>query len=158
MRNILFAAMVAGALSVSAGAQAQEPPGYGAPISLEQAKKAAAAAAAEMKKNGWKMAIAIVEPNGALVYFEKNDDTQYGSVKVAMEKATSAALFRRPTKVFSDFLGKGSLYLLKLGDSNPVPGGLPIVVGGKVIGGMGASGGSGAQDTQVAEAGLAALK
>ncbi len=104
------------------------------------------------------MAVAIVEPNGTLVYFEKADDTQYGSVKVALEKATSAALFRRPTKVFSDFIAKGNLYLLKLGDSNPVPGGVPIVVGGKVIGGMGASGGSGAQDTQVVEAGLAALK
>jgi len=158
MRKLLIAAMFAGVVGLTPTAQAADGPGYRAPITIEQAKKAAAAAVAEMAKNGWKMAVAIVEPNGTLVYFEKADDTQYGSVKVALEKATSAALFRRPTKVFSDFIAKGNLYLLKLGDSNPVPGGVPIVVGGKVIGGMGASGGSGAQDTQVVEAGLAALK
>jgi uncharacterized protein GlcG (DUF336 family) len=160
MRRSLIAAVALGAaLLIGAQANAQGgPPPYGAPVNIEQAKKAAAAAVAEAKKNGWKMAITIVEPNGTLVYFEKMDDTQYGSIKVAMEKAVSAAQFRRPTQVFHDAIAKNNIYLLKLGDSNPVPGGFPIVVGGKVIGGMGASGATGAQDSQVVQAGLAALK
>jgi len=149
------------ALLIGAQAHAQgAPPPYGTPITLDMAKKAAAAAEAEAKKNGWKMAIVVVEPSGAMVYMAKMDDTQYGSIKVATNKATSAALFRRPTVVFHDLLAKGPnfLYLMELEGANAVPGGFPIVVGGKVIGAMGASGGTGAQDSQVVQAGLAALK
>lgn len=137
---------------------AQQPlPGVGAPLSLEQAKKAAAAAAAEAKKNNWNMVIAIVEPNGALVYYEKMDGAQYGSVKVAQQKALSSALYRRPTTAFEAGLKAGNIYLMQLADANGVPGGRPIVKDGKVIGGIGISGATGAQDDQCAAAALAAL-
>jgi glc operon protein GlcG len=97
---------------------------------------------------------------GQLVYFARMDDTQTGSINVALGKARSAAMFRRPTKVFGDLLAKGPnfTYLLGLEGANPVPGGIPIVMGGKIVGGIGASGGTGAQDIQVVDAGLAALK
>ena len=115
---------------------------------------------AEAAKNKWEEAIAIVEPNGQLVYYGKMNDTQYGSMKVAVNKAASAALFRRPTKIFHDLLAKGPqfTYLLQLEGANAVPGGIPIVVDGKIIGGIGCSGVTGEQDIQICEAGLKALK
>jgi uncharacterized protein GlcG (DUF336 family) len=130
------------------------------PIVLDAAKKAAAAAAAEARKNSWNMAIAIVDPGGHLVYFEKMDNTQTGSVDVAIEKARSAALFRRPTKVFQDGVAAGGegLRLLRLEGSVPIDGGVPIVVGGRILGGIGVSGGSGEQDGQVARAGADSVK
>lgn len=154
-RTVVAVCLAVFALGVSAQ---QGPPSYGAPISLEAAKKAAAAAEAEARKNNWRMVIAIVDPAGQLVYFQKMDDTQVGSINVALGKARSAALFRVPTKVFNDRLSKGATYLLALEGASPVPGGFPIVMDGKIVGGMGASGGSGEQDSQVVEAGLAALK
>jgi glc operon protein GlcG len=106
------------------------------------------------------MAIAIVDPNGFLVYFEKMDNTQNGSVDVALDKARSAALFKRPTKAFQDALAAGGegLRILALQGAVPVDGGLPIIVAGKVVGAIGASGGSSAQDGQVAKAGVDAAK
>ena len=86
------------------------------------------------------------------------DDAFYGSVAVAIGKARSAAIFKRPTNAFHEFLTKGNTYLLGLEGANVVPGGFPIVVGGKVVGGMGASGATGAQDSQVVQAGMAALQ
>jgi uncharacterized protein GlcG (DUF336 family) len=80
---------------------------YGAPVSLDDAKKAAAPALAEARKNNWLMAVAIVDPAGHLVYFEKMDGTQTGSVTVAIAKARSAALFKRSTKTFQDTLAGG---------------------------------------------------
>ncbi len=160
--KILASALLCAGLIAGAPAQAQQkgPLPYGAPITLAQAQKVAAAAMAEAAKNKWEEAIAIVEPNGQLVYYAKMDDTQYGSMKVALNKATSSALFRRPTKVFHDLLAKGPqfLYLTELEGANAVPGGMPIVVGGKIIGGLGCSGVTGEQDIQICEAGLAALK
>ncbi len=160
--SILMSALLCAgfAMAVPAHAQQKGPPPYGTPITLAQAQKVAAAARAEAAKNKWEEAIAIVEPNGQLVYYSKMDDTQYGSMKVALNKATSAALFRRPTKVFHDLLAKGATftYLLELEGANAVPGGIPIVVDGKLIGGIGCSGVTGAQDIQICEAGLAALK
>lgn len=156
-----FAQQPAAAPAATPGAAPAGPPpapAYGAPITIEQAKKAAAAAIAEAKKNNWRMAVAIVEPSGALVYFEKIDDTQYGSELVALGKATSSAKFRRPTQAFHDGIKAGNAYLLKLEGANPVPGGFPIVVGGKIVGGMGASGGTGEQDAYIVQAGLNALK
>ena len=119
---------------------------YGMPIALDAAKKAAVAAAAEGRKNNWNMAIAIVDTGGHLVYFEKMDNTQTGSVNVAIEKARSAALFRRPTKVFQDGVAAGGegLRLLRLDGALPIDGGVPIIVGGRILGGIGVSGGSGA--------------
>ena len=90
-------------LLCATGARAQQMPNpYGAPISLENAKKAAASAIAEARKNNWTMALAVVDPSGTLVYYEKLDNTQIGSAQVAINKARSAALFKRPTKSFED--------------------------------------------------------
>ena len=118
------------------------------------------AAAAEARKNSWNMAIAIVDTGGHLVYFEKMDNTQTGSVNVAIDKARSAALFRRPTKVFQDGVAAGGegLRLLGLEGAVPIDGGVPIIVGGRIIGGIGTSGGSGEQDGQVARAGADSVK
>ena len=141
-----------------ASAQQAPPPPIGAPITLEKAEKAIAAALAEAKQNNWNMAVAIVEPNGQLVYFARMDGTQYGSINVALDKATSAAFYRRPTQAFHDALKAGNTYVMHLRGSNAVPGGFPIVIDGKLVGGIGSSGGSGEQDSRVSQAGLAALK
>jgi len=131
---------------------------YGLSVSTESAKNAAAASIAEARKNNWKMAIAIVDTGGYLVYFEKMQDTQTGSVDLAIEKARTAALFRRPTKVFQDGVAAGGegLRLLRLTGAIPIDGGVPIIVDGKIIGAVGVSGGSGDQDGQVAKAGASA--
>lgn len=124
------------------------------------AKKVAAAAIAEAHKNQWTMAVAIVDPSGDLVYFEKMDHTQVGSVEVSQAKARSAARFKRPTKAFQDALATGGegWRILGLNDAVPVEGGLPLVVDGKIIGAIGASGGTSQQDSVVAQAGAGALK
>jgi glc operon protein GlcG len=128
---------------------------YGLPISTESAKNAAAASIAEAEKNNWQQAIAIVDTGGSLVYFEKMQDTQTGSVDLAIEKARTAALFRRPSKLFQDAVAAGGegLRLLRLTGAIPIEGGVPIIVDGKIIGAVGVSGGSGPQDSQVAAAG-----
>lgn len=133
---------------------------YGTAINADAAKKIAAAAIAEAKKNNWAMAVAVVDPAGYLVYFERMPDTQLGSVDVAQEKAKSAALFRRPTKVFQDAVAGGGVGLRMLGlkGAVPVEGGIPIVVDGKVIGAVGASGGTSEQDGRTAQAGANAMK
>jgi glc operon protein GlcG len=148
------------ACSMAAFAQQQGPLPYGAPIALDMAKKVAAATAAEARKNGWFMAIAVTEPSGELVYFEKMDNTQFGSINVALGKAKTAAKFKRPSKVFQDLLAKGDnfTYLLGLEGATPVQGGLPIVVDGKIVGAIGVSGATGDQDSQCAQAGIDALK
>ena len=151
--SMLFALCASSAL-------AQMPNPYGAPISLENAKKAAAAAAADARKNNWNMAIAITDIAGDLVYLENMDATQTGSVKVAMGKARSAALFKRPTKVFQDAVasGGGGLRILALEGGVPLEGGLPIVMDGKIVGAIGVSGATGEQDAQCAKAGVDTLK
>jgi glc operon protein GlcG len=131
---------------------------HGMPITLEQARHAAQAAEAEARKNGWCMAIAITEPSGALVYFLKMDNTQYGSIKIAQAKATTAAHFRRPTTMFTDALADGHLFFLTFEGLSAAPGGLPIIADGKLIGAIGVSGGAGHQDDVVAQVGAAAIK
>lgn len=133
---------------------------YGPAITLEAAKKAAAPALAEARSNNWLMAVAIVDPAGELVYFEKMDGTQNGSVAVAIAKARSAALFKRPTKAFQETLaGSGDgLRILGLHNAVPVEGGIPLMVDGKIVGAIGLSGGTSAQDGQCAQAGVDALK
>jgi uncharacterized protein GlcG (DUF336 family) len=131
---------------------------FGRPISLEHARKVAATAMVEAKKHNWKMAIAIVEPTGDLVYFEKMDDTQYGSIRVALGKAHSAAIYRRPTALFAKAVNSGSVYVLGLEQAVPVPGGFPLVEKGHLIGAIGVSGGTGAQDSMVAKAGVDSVK
>jgi glc operon protein GlcG len=128
---------------------------YGEPISLESAKKAGASARAEAERNHLHMAIAIVDPGGELVYLEKMDNTQTASVQVAVDKARSAVLYRRPTKVFEDALSEGGAGLRFLGLRGvvPVDGGFPLILNGKVIGAIGLSGGTDKQDGQCASAG-----
>ena len=133
---------------------------YGIAITLDDAKKAAAPALAEARKNTWAMAVAIVDTAGNLVYFEKMDGTQTGSVVVSIAKARSAALFKRPTKAFQDALAAGGdgLRFLKLENAVPVEGGVPLVMDGKIVGAIGLSGGTSQQDGQCAQAGANALK
>src|SRR5262249_55084128 len=132
---------------------------YGPTVTIEQAKQAAAAALAEAKANGWLMAAAVVDPAGLLVYFEKMNDTQVGSVAVSQTKARSAALFKRPTKAFQDMLAAGGegVRVLGIEGAVPVEGGLPLVVDGRVVGAIGLSGGTSAQDGQCAQAGVNAI-
>ena len=138
------------------GAVAQDRPPYGPEIGLDLAKKIAAGANAESKKNGWRMAIAVVDNHGFLVYYERMDDTQTASVDVAIDKAKAAAMFRRPTKAFEDGIAKGRNALLGLRGATPIEGGLPIMSGGKVLGGIGVSGANSDQDAAAAAAGLKA--
>jgi len=145
---------------VLAGALAQMPNPYGLSISLENAKKAAIPALAEAAKNNWAMAVAIVDPAGNLVYYEKMDNTQLGSANVAIDKARSAALFKRPTKAFQDALAAGGegLRILRIQGATPVEGGIPLVSDGKIVGAIGVSGGTSAQDGQCAKASDDAFK
>jgi uncharacterized protein GlcG (DUF336 family) len=133
---------------------------YGTSITAETAKKVAAPALAEARKNQWAMAVAIVDTHGELVYFERMDETQVGSVDIAIAKARSAARFKRPTKAFQDALSAGGegWRILGLDGAVPVDGGLPLVVGGKIVGAIGMSGGTSVQDGQAAAAGAAVLK
>jgi glc operon protein GlcG len=134
-------------------------PPYGPSITLAQAKHVADAALAPARANGWTMVIAIVDPGGHLVYLEKMDETQVGSVAIAESKARSAAIFKRPTKMFQERLARGGdgLLVLRLEGAIPVEGGVPIVVDGKLVGALGVSGGSSAEDEACAEAGATAL-
>ena len=153
-------------LALTVAAFAQTPPAppanvpYDVLISAEAAKKVAAAAIAAARKNNWAMAVAVVDTGGYLVYFERMPDTQLGSVEISMEKAKSATLFRRATKAFQETLAAGGegLRILRLSGAVPVEGGIPLIVDGKVIGAVGASGGSSEQDGRTAQAGAAAMK
>src|SRR5262249_52635971 len=139
---------------------AQAPVPYGMPISIENAKKAAAPAIAEAAKNKWTMAVAIVDPSGVLVDFEKMDNTQVGSVDIAIDKAQTAARFKRPTKALQDALAAGGagMRILGLRGVTPVEGGLPLMMDGKIVGAIGVSGMASDQDGQCAKAGADTLK
>jgi glc operon protein GlcG len=136
------------------------PPAYGAPISLEVAKKAMAGAEAEARKNNWNVVISIVDSAGQLVLMQRLDNTQYASIAIANGKATTAVNFRRPTKALEDAIAGGGagLRLLRVDGLMPLEGGIPIVVDGKLIGGIGVSGVTSQQDAQIARAGVDALK
>jgi len=153
-----FAAAAASCLLLAASAMAQVPQ-YGANVSLDQAKKAIAAGQAEARKNNWPVAIAIVDNAGQLVAFEKMDNTQTASVEVAQDKAVSAAIYRRTTKVVQDGLAAGGagLRLLGLRGMSPVEGGIPLFIDGKIVGGIGVSGVTSEQDGMVAKAGADVL-
>jgi glc operon protein GlcG len=142
-------------------AQQVAPPGtpYGAPISLDAAKKAMAAAEAEAAKNGWGVAIAIVDSGANLVMLHRLNNAQLSSVRIAEAKAKTAAEFRRPTKVFEDAVAGGGvgLRVLTFGAS-VAEGGVPIVSNGTIIGAIGVSGAQSHQDAQVAQAGADAIK
>jgi len=136
-------------------ASAQQRPGYGTAINLAAAKKIAAGALAECQKNNWWVAVAVVDNHGFLVYFEKLDDTQTASGRIAIQKAKAAATYRRPTRAFADAIAKGGPAIMTLPGAIASPGGMPIFSDGKVIGGIGVSGVTGDQDEQCAKAGLA---
>jgi uncharacterized protein GlcG (DUF336 family) len=161
---LLQRTLAALAFTVAAFAQTPAAPPanvpYGVSISADAAKKIAAAAIAEARKNNWAMAVAVVDTGGYLVYFERMPDTQLGSVEISIEKAKSAALFRRPTKSFQDTVAAGGagLRILGLTGAVPVEGGIPLIVDGKIIGAVGASGGSSDQDGRTAQVGVAASK
>ena len=140
------------AFAVCAAAQDKRP-GYGPSVNVTQAKKIAAGAVAECQKNGWNVAVAIVDPHGSLVYYEKMEDTQYASADIAIGKARAAATYRRPTRVFADAINKGSPATATLPGVFASPGGVPLMVDGKVIGAVGASGVTGDQDEQCSMAG-----
>ena len=139
---------------------AQMPNPYGPPIALEQARKTAAAALAEAARNHWTMAAAVVDFSGNLVYYEKMDNTQVASARVAIDKARTAALYKRPSKAFQDALAGGGLGLrvLDLRGATAVEGGLPLLQDGKIVGAIGVSGDSSEHDQQCALAGAALMK
>jgi uncharacterized protein GlcG (DUF336 family) len=138
------------ALAGAADAQMRVP--YSNALTLEIATKCVAAAEAESKKNSWNMAIAVVDSGNHLVAFHKMDNTQLGSVRVAIDKARSANAFRRPSKAFEDALAGGRQAILGLHGATPLEGGIPLALDGKIIGAVGVSGELAPQDGQVAKA------
>ena len=155
-----LAALAGGAIVLfAAGAQAQIPQ-YGANITLEQARKVASAADAEARKNNWPVAITIVDTAGQLVLFARHDNTQTASINVAQDKAVSAAMYRRPTKVMQDAVAGGGagVRFLNLRSASVVEGGLPLYVDGKIVGAIGVSGVTSDQDGQIAKAGADSYK
>ncbi len=139
-------------------ASAQQLPNpYGAPVGVEAARRVAQAAMAEAHKNGWIVAVAVVDPSGNLVYYEKMDNTQLGSAHVSIDKARSAALFKRPTKAFEDAVNAGKPNTLGLPGAVPLEGGVPLIEAGKIVGAVGVSGGTSQQDGVCAKAGVDAL-
>ncbi len=160
MRYLNLAAIAVGAMLSQPFAALAQVPEYGTAINLEAAKKVIAAAQTEARKNNWPVAIAVVDNHGFLVAYEKMDNTQTASVQVAVDKGVSAAMYRRPTKVFQDAVAGGGagMRVLNLRGASTVEGGLPIIVGGKLVGGVGVSGVNADQDGVVAKAGADALK
>jgi uncharacterized protein GlcG (DUF336 family) len=145
-------------LPLGASAQTPPPPPYGAPIGLEAARKAIAAAEAEAKKNSWLMVIAVVDSGDRLVAFERMDNAYVGSIDIAIGKANTANNLKRPTKALQDVVAQGGagLRLLAVPGVVPLEGGVPIVADGKIIGAIGVSGAASDQDAQCAVAGAAA--
>lgn len=169
MKRLAMAAVTTAAVLVgSAGVRAQHAGvpdkmpfdiPYGTPITMEMARKAVDAAEAEARKRGWKMGIAVVSPSGDLTYFAKMDDTQHAASTIAPNKARTAARFRRSTQVFYEAMETGHPFVMTLEQGLVAsPGGIPIVIGGKLIGGIGCSGGTGPQDAVVCQAGIDAIK
>lgn len=157
-RHIVVMACAAAFAVGAAQSLAQQRPGYGTAVNLETAKKIAAGSIAEARRNNWNVAVAILDNHGMLIYYEMLDDTQTSSATIAIEKGRTAAMFRRPSKAFEDGVSSGRVAILGLPGATPIEGGLPIVVNGKIIGGVGVSGVNSDQDAQIARAGLEALK
>ena len=143
-------------LAVYGVAQAQAP-AYGNAVTLDMAKKVMAAAEAEAKKNNWPVVIAIVDTHGLLVMLQRIDNTQTASVTVAIEKARTAATWKRPSKALEDAVAGGRVAVLGLPGATPIEGGLPLMQDGKIIGAIGVSGMTSPQDGQVAKAGADAV-
>ncbi len=157
---VLFFSLLLVVVAAASASLAQMPNPYGPSVTLEVAKKVAAPALEEAVKNHWSIAVAVVDPSGNLVYYEKMDNTQLGSANISVDKARTAARFKRPTKDFQDPLAAGGagIRILGLEGVTPVEGGFPLVLDGKIVGAIGASGASSAQDAQCAKAGADSLK
>ncbi|CAH1210134.1 Protein GlcG [Candidatus Nitrotoga sp. BS] len=126
-------------------------------LTLDDAKKIAAAAEAEALRNAWRVVIAVVDDGGHLLYLQRNHDTQFGSVEIAIKKARAAVAFQKPTKVADDAVLNGRLVHLVLPGALPAEGGIPLMHNDQIIGGLGVSGVRSPEDGQIAQAGAAAL-
>ena len=158
LRHLAAASACALSLAAAAPSLAQSALPYGPSVTLAQARPLADAALAEAAKNGWTVMVAVVDTGGNLVLFERMDHTQVGSIDVAIGKARTANNFKRATKAFEDAVLGGRTTVLSVPNVVPVEGGLPLVAGGRIIGAIGISGATSAQDGQVANVALAALK
>ena len=159
MRSLKLAAVLCVvALFIAGSAFAQQMPNpYGPNINLEKAKAVAAAAAAKAKEMKVNMCLAVVDTGGQLVYFERFDVVQWGSIDVALHKAKASVQYKRATLALENAV-KANVTYLTLDGVSAIEGGVPIIEGGKIIGAIGASGGSSVQDGQVAQAGAAVIK
>jgi glc operon protein GlcG len=167
-RSIIVAILLVSAAAPAAVAQtpqrpaaSQQPapppaPPFGMPITVEQAQTAAEAAMAKAREIGVPNAVAVVEPSGDLVYFAKMNGAPYSAIQLAQQKAIAAARYRRPTKAFYDGIEGGHPFFLTFPGVAGAPGGVPIVIDGKLVGAIGVSGGNGDQDVEVSGAGAAA--
>src|SRR2546427_10299482 len=153
MLRVLATLLISLTLAAAASAQLMDKKA----LTLDGAKKLAAAAEAEARKNNGRVVLVIVDDGGHLVYLERIDDTQTGSIDVAIAKARGAVAYKRPTKVFEDAVTGGRNVIMALPHAMPVEGGLPLVVDGKLVGGIGVSGVTSQQDGQIAKAGADAL-
>ena len=152
-------ALAAGTVSTGALAQQAATPPYGAPITLDDAKRVMAASELEAAKNSWQVAITILDSGGNLVMFHKADNTQLASIAASEGKARTALTFKRPSKALEDVLGSGPSGLRILGfGAMPAEGGVLVVVDGKIVGAIGASGGTSDQDGLAAKAGADSVK
>lgn len=151
--KLLSAACIA-AISLNAAAQAR--PDYGPAIHVEAARKIAAATVAECRNNKWNVAVAIVDTHGMLIFYERMENTQTASADIAIMKARAAATYRRTTRAFMEAINKAAATMTLPGVVGS-PGGVPILVDGKVVGAVGVSGVTGDQDEQCAKAGVAAM-
>ena len=152
LKHAVLAMTLAG--FASAAAAQDRRPDYGPAVNVAGAKKIAAGVVAECQKNSWNVAVAVVDTHGYLVYFERMDNTQIASMDIAVGKAKAAATYRRPTRAFMDVINKGGPATATLPGVFASPGGVPIMVDGKVTGAVGVSGVTGDQDEQCAKAGL----
>jgi uncharacterized protein GlcG (DUF336 family) len=153
---LVLAACVMALAPLLAEAQAM-PNVYGAPITTELAKKAAAAALAEARKNNWTVYVTIVDSGGTVAYVERIDGTQFASAEVSREKAHTAVAFKRPSKLYEDGVLAGKVNYLRLPGAVPIEGGVPLLLDGKIVGAIGISGATSAQDGQCARAGADAI-
>ncbi len=170
-RQILMSLLVGAAVLVAGELRAQQPAPpnldavpekmpfsnpFGPPIGAQRAQSLIQAAAAEAAKRGWAMNIAVLDSGGNLVAFLRMDDAQLASISIAEHKARVAVKYRRPTKALEDGVQKADLkYLLTLDDVIASRGGIPLIEGGKIIGAIGCSGGTGSQDEVICMAGAA---
>lgn len=172
LKSVLTVTTFGAALLVAGASNAQQKPSpfdavpdkmpfdipYGAPISLDQAEAAIGAAVAESKKRGWKLNVAVMDSGGNLVAFQRMDGAQLASIAIAEHKARAAVTFRRETKIFENAMHAGVNYVATLDGMIGSRGGIPLVVGGKMIGAIGCSGGTGSQDDVICQAGAAVVK